>query len=78
MYGYRSDFIHEGKMRMLLTREPAVHSNDLDTYQVNMLRFNEVPHLLPIEIREIDFEVTFLYDISGKKMLEQVLRSLHE
>jgi Domain of unknown function (DUF6382)/FHA domain len=76
MYGYRSDFIHEGKMRMLLTREPAVHSNDLDTYQVNMLRFNEVPHLLPIEIREVDFEVTFLYDISGKKMLEQVLRSL--
>lgn len=63
-------------MRMLLTREPAVHSNELDTYQVNMLRFNEVPHLLPIEIREVDFEVAFLYDISGKKMMEQVLRSL--
>lgn len=76
MYGYRSDFIHEGKMRMLLTREPVVHSNELDTYQVNMLRFNEVPHLLSIEIREVDFEVAFLYDISGKKMLEQVLRSL--
>lgn len=76
MYGYKADFVHEGKMRMLLTREPVVHSDELDAYQANMLRFNEVPHLLPVEIREVDFEVAFLYDISGKKMLEQVLRSL--
>lgn len=76
MYGYKADFVHEGKMRMLLIREPAVHSDEVDSYQANMLRFNEVPHLLPVEIREVDFEVEFLYDISGKKMLEQVLRSL--
>ncbi|WP_289356464.1 DUF6382 domain-containing protein [Paenibacillus sp. S-12] len=76
MYGYKADFVHEGKMRMLLTREPTVHSDELDAYQINMLRFNEVPHLLPVEIREVDFEASFLYDISGKKMMEQVLRSL--
>ncbi|MBN3523337.1 DUF6382 domain-containing protein [Paenibacillus apiarius] len=75
MYGYRADFVHEGKMGMLLTRERSVHSDELDLHQLNMLRHNVVPHFLPLEIQEIDFEVTFLYDISGKKMLHQVLRT---
>lgn len=75
MYGYRAEFSYEGKMRMILSRKPIVHSDELDSYQVKMLHYNKVSHLLPVEMREVDFEVDFLYDISGKKMLEQVLRS---
>ncbi|MCE5168806.1 DUF6382 domain-containing protein [Paenibacillus profundus] len=75
LYGYQADFVHEGKMGMLLSREHPIHSDELDPHQFNMLRHNVVPHFLPLEIQEIDFEVTFLYDISGKKMLHQVLRT---
>lgn len=75
LYGFQADFIQQGKTGMLLTRKQAVHTDELDNYQVNMLRYNTIPHLLPLEVRAVDFEVSFLYDISGKKMLEQVLRS---
>ncbi|UHA72069.1 DUF6382 domain-containing protein [Paenibacillus sp. 481] len=74
MYGFRADFLYEGKAIMALTRDGSFHADDLDNHQVNMLKHNRIPHLLPMDIRIVDYDVRLLYDISGKKMLHHMLK----
>ncbi len=63
-------------MGMMLTRDNPVPSDALDPHQAKMLAYNRVPHFLRLDIREVDLEISFVYDISGKRMLKQALRSM--
>lgn len=63
-------------MGMMLTRDNPVPSEALDPHQAKMLTYNRVPHFLRLDIRELDLELSFVYDISGKRMLKQALRSM--
>lgn len=63
-------------MGMMLTRDNPVPSEALDQHQANMLAYNRVPHFLRLDIREVDLELSFIYDVSGKRMLKQALRSM--
>ncbi|EHQ61328.1 FHA domain-containing protein [Paenibacillus dendritiformis C454] len=63
-------------MGLLLTRDNPVPSEALDPHQAKMLAYNRVPHFLRLDIREVDLELSFIYDISGKRMLKQALRSM--
>ncbi|WCF07379.1 FHA domain-containing protein [Paenibacillus thiaminolyticus] len=76
IYGYRVQFILEERMGMMLTRDNPVPSEALDLHQAKMLTYNRVPHFLRLDIRELDLELSFVYDISGKRMLKQALRSM--
>lgn len=76
IYGYRVQFILEERMGMMLTRDNPVPSEALDPHQAKMLTYNRVPHFLRLDIRELDLELSFVYDISGKRMLKQALRSM--
>ncbi|MDK8182926.1 DUF6382 domain-containing protein [Paenibacillus sp. UMB4589-SE434] len=74
-YGYHGDFVNEVTLCMKLLRDPPVKSDELDVHPIRMMRQCPVPHLLELDVREIDYNVQLIYDISGKKMLQQQLRS---
>lgn len=75
MYGYTAEFFHEGQILMLLHREPALRSHDMDIHSLKMLQRNRIPHILHVDMQELDFDVTLQYEISGKRMLQQLIRS---
>ncbi|MCL7748018.1 DUF6382 domain-containing protein [Halalkalibacter alkaliphilus] len=61
---------------MILSRDGqfGLHSNDLASIQVNMLKSNSIEKLLPLQVEEIDFNVKLYYNLSSKRILSQVLR----
>lgn len=66
---YRIDFIHGRGHEMTLDKEGGIGRGDLDELDINMLKSQRVPCLLPVEWVEMDGRVTFRYALSGKKML---------
>ncbi|WP_082560475.1 DUF6382 domain-containing protein [Paenibacillus sp. Root52] len=75
MYGLTRDFIRNGGAFMVLEKPEGLKMENLSRVQTGMLTANSIPRLLPIHIREVDSMVTLQYDISGYKMLSQVLKS---
>ncbi|MGN7411501.1 DUF6382 domain-containing protein [Paenibacillus sp. SAF-068] len=75
MYGLTRDFIRNGGAFMVLEKEDGLRMEELSRVQMGMLSSNQIPRLLPVHIREVDRNVTLQYDISGYKMLSQVLKS---
>ncbi|MFE6075428.1 DUF6382 domain-containing protein [Paenibacillus sp. NPDC057886] len=75
MYGLTRDFIRNGGSFMVLEKEEGLRMDELSRVQMGMLSSNQIPRLLPIHIREVDRNVTLQYDISGYKMLPQMLKS---
>ncbi|MEY8744267.1 DUF6382 domain-containing protein [Bacillales bacterium AN1005] len=75
MYGLTRDFIRNGGAFMVLEKPEGLKMENLSRVQTGMLTANSIPRLLPIHIREVDSTVTLQYDISGYKMLSQVLKS---
>ncbi|MBT2284398.1 FHA domain-containing protein [Paenibacillus polymyxa] len=75
MYGLTRDFIRNGGAFMVLEKEDGLRMEELSRVQMGMLSSNHIPRLLPVHIREIDRNVTLQYDISGYKMLSQMLKS---
>ncbi|WP_195576188.1 DUF6382 domain-containing protein [Paenibacillus sp. 1001270B_150601_E10] len=75
MYGYEADFAHEGQIVMKLRRDPALRSNDMDIHSLKMIQRNRIPHILHADMQELDYDVTLVYEISGKRMLQQLIRS---
>ncbi|MDO7907301.1 DUF6382 domain-containing protein [Paenibacillus sp. JX-17] len=49
--------------------------NQLNRIQTGMMTSNAIPRLLPLSIREIDFQVTLQYDITGRRMFSHQLKS---
>lgn len=71
----QTDFVRNGGIYMLLKAEEGLRSEELSRVQRNMLAAVSVPNLLRLDIREVDFEVSLHYDITGKKMLSHCLKS---
>ena len=60
---------------MVLSSPAGIPSSDLSRVQTSMISAAKVPHLLPLHLKELDFKVSILYDISNKKMLTHLLKS---
>lgn len=75
MSGFVTDFFRNGGTYMIINAEGGLHSDHLNRIQRNMLASVTIPNLLRLDIREIDFEVTLHYEITGKRMLSQCLKS---
>ncbi|MBD8839945.1 FHA domain-containing protein [Paenibacillus sp. CFBP 13594] len=75
MYGLTRDFIRNGGAFMVLEKDDGLRMEELSRVQMGMLSSNQIPRLLPVHIREVDRNVTLQYDISGYKMLSQMLKS---
>ncbi|MDK8189352.1 DUF6382 domain-containing protein [Paenibacillus sp. UMB7766-LJ446] len=75
MYGLTRDFIRNGGSFMVLEKAEGLRMDELSRVQMGMLSSNQIPRLLPVHIREVDRIVTLQYDISGYKMLPQMLKS---
>ncbi|WP_426334289.1 DUF6382 domain-containing protein [Paenibacillus silvae] len=75
MYGLTRDFVRNGGAFMTLEKENGLRMQELSRVQLGMLSSNRIPRILPVHTREIDQNVTLQYDISGYKMLSQMLRS---
>ncbi|MFD1175219.1 DUF6382 domain-containing protein [Paenibacillus puldeungensis] len=71
-----ADFVRNGGTYMILRAAgEELHSEHLNRVQRAMLASVSVPNLLRLDIREVDFEVSLHYDITGKRMLSHSLRS---
>ncbi|AZK48311.1 DUF6382 domain-containing protein [Paenibacillus lentus] len=70
-----TDFVRNDGTYMVINTEEGLHTEHLNRVQRNMLTSVTIPNLLPLEVREIDFEVTLYYEITGKRMLAQCLKS---
>lgn len=68
------DFIRAGDTLMVLSTENGIISSDVNHVERQMLS-SPISGLLPIHIDEINFNVSFQYVITGKKMLSQCLKS---
>ncbi|MHA6485426.1 DUF6382 domain-containing protein [Paenibacillus sp. strain BS8-2] len=66
---YRIDFINGRGHEMTLDKDGGIRRSDLDELEINMLRSQRIPCLLPLEWDELDGNVTFRYALGGKKML---------
>lgn len=60
---------------MVLSSPAGIPSSDLSRVQTSMISAAKVPHLLPLHLKELDFKVSILYDISNKKMLTHLIKS---
>lgn len=74
VFGLRYEFVYRHGHYMVLYREDGLDSKTLSTLQVKMLEANDVPNLLPLEIQEVDFRISLLYNLSAKRMLAHVLK----
>lgn len=59
---------------MVLDRPGGLSSADVNRVQKEMILSNRIPHLLPVFIKEMDGRISLEYNITGKKMLSQMLR----
>ncbi|MGF9697708.1 DUF6382 domain-containing protein [Paenibacillus sp. MABNR03] len=75
MYGLTKDFIRNGGAFMVLEKAEGLRMDELSRVQTGMMSSNHIPRLLPLHIREMDRNVSLQYDISGYKMLSQVLKT---
>ncbi|WP_068786856.1 DUF6382 domain-containing protein [Paenibacillus phocaensis] len=70
-----ADFVRDGGTFMILEDKEGLRPEDLNRVQRSMLTAVAVPNLLRLDICEIDYRISLHYDITGKRMLSQCLRS---
>lgn len=70
-----ADFVRDGGTYMILKAQEGLRSEQLNRVQRAMLATVSIPSLLRLDIREVDFEVSLHYDITGKRMLSHCLKS---
>lgn len=70
-----ADFVRDGGTYMILEAKEGLRPEQLNRVQRSMLAAVTVPNLLRLDIREIDYQISLHYDITGKRMLSQCLRS---
>lgn len=74
MIGLKRDFIHNGKAMMTINRTGGFVRSDVSEVQLRMLMSNVISGHLSVSMKEINQEITFNYDITGKKMLSQTVK----
>lgn len=67
-----ADYEHR---HLVLAGDPPWHMDELDPIAVRMLLHQRAPGLLPLEIAEIDLQVTVKYVTEGRKRLSEQWRS---
>lgn len=70
-----ADFVRDGGTYMILEAKEGLKPEQLNRVQRAMLAAVTVPNLLRLDIREVDYQISLHYDITGKRMLSQCLRS---
>jgi hypothetical protein len=75
IYGLHADYVQTNGTYLVITRGNPIRASDLNDVQVKMLQANPIPVLLPIHFEEMDFEIFLRYDITGKKLLSQVVKT---
>ncbi|WP_091231761.1 DUF6382 domain-containing protein [Fontibacillus panacisegetis] len=70
-----TDFDRNGGTYMILKGEEMIQSQDINHVQRSMLASVNIPNLLKLDVREVDFEISLHYEITGKRMLSQCLRN---
>lgn len=76
IFGLRYEFVYQHGHYMRLFKDDGVGlaADALSALQIKMLEANTIPHILPIEIQEVDNQINLLYSLSAKRMLAQVLK----
>ncbi len=69
MHAFRIDYAMNRGHEMLLDRESGIRRNDLEEIELQMLRSQRIPYLLPVDWLEMDGCVTFRYSLDGTRML---------
>jgi hypothetical protein len=75
IYGLRYDFVYRHGLVLKLHRSDGIYAQELSGIQLRMLESNPIPRLLPMEVQEIDFQISLLYHMHSKRMLSQVLKA---
>ncbi|MWC30100.1 DUF6382 domain-containing protein [Paenibacillus sp. MMS18-CY102] len=74
MDSFRVDFAITRGHELILEREQPITRDELDAMELQMLRGNRIPFLLPVEWADIDGFVSFRYSIEGRRMLTHQLQ----
>lgn len=69
-----ADFVRNGGTYMVLTGKAGLRSEQINRIQHAMLSSVSVPNLLRVDVREVDFNVSLHYEITGRRMLSQCLK----
>ncbi len=69
-----TDFVRNGGTYMVVTAMDGLHSNQISRIQHAMLSSVNIPNLLRLDVREVDFAVSLHYEITGNRMLSQCLK----
>nr|WP_246246204.1 DUF6382 domain-containing protein [Paenibacillus lemnae] len=69
------DFVQDNGTFMVLCREERLDRSEISEVQMGMIRAVKMPHFLPLFLKEMDFNITLEYNITGKKMLAQALKT---
>ncbi|MNM70519.1 FHA domain protein [compost metagenome] len=75
MLSLQTDFVRNGGTYMVLSTEEGLVPTELSRVQCGMIASTSIPHLLKLDVKEIDLEVSLHYDITGKRMLSQCMKS---
>lgn len=75
VFGLRYDFVYRHGHYMELHREGGIPAGELSGLQLRMLESNRIPRLLPLGVQEMDFRISLLYNLTGKRMLSHVLKA---
>jgi hypothetical protein len=75
LYGLQVDFVTRNGHFMVLTAPAGLKRDQLSAFQMNMLLTNKIPHLLELQVEELDQSVTLYYNITGKRMLTHWMRT---
>ncbi|WP_182914170.1 DUF6382 domain-containing protein [Paenibacillus sp. 1011MAR3C5] len=65
----RMDFAMNRGHEMTIDREDGISRSELDELELQMLRSQRIPYLLPLDWYEIDGTITFRYELTGSKMM---------
>ncbi|WP_018756409.1 DUF6382 domain-containing protein [Paenibacillus terrigena] len=68
-------FIQDGSTWMILDKTVGLKANDMARLEVKMIQSSTIPQFVPLNMHELDLQIQLRYNISGKRMLSQCLRS---
>ncbi|RUT28384.1 FHA domain-containing protein [Paenibacillus zeisoli] len=75
MLSLQTDYVRSGGTYMVLSKEEGLVPTELSRVQCGMIASTAIPHLLQLDVKEVDLKVSFHYDITGKRMLSQCMKS---
>ncbi|WP_127584512.1 DUF6382 domain-containing protein [Paenibacillus koleovorans] len=72
--GLQFEFLSDPVGSLAASRTPAIRCEELQTIEVRMLQYNEIPGILAVGVEEVNRQARLIYRIGGKKMLADRLR----